>query len=490
MACLVASTLKIKTSIFLQPCVSILFFADNQKYSTFMYTIIDIETTGGNFNHGKITEVAIYLHDGKKVVDEFVSLINPEQFIPGYITQLTGISNQMVQEAPKFYEVAKRIVDITQGSIFVAHNAAFDYGFIKSEFAALGYPFERETLCSVKLSRKLLPGYKSYSLGNLCTELGISNSARHRAAGDALATVALFEILLKKNGGVMLPFMGNDFFSVKGLHPRLNIDKVKNIPQKTGVYYFYNQNAELIYIGKSKDIRQRVLTHLGSPKAQKALKMKQEVADVDFELTGSELVALLKESAEIKQNKPLYNKAQRKNRFHYGLFVFTDRKGYMRFNIAPNDGRVTPLSSFESIKEGVDYLFGKVDEFNLCQKLSGLSSVEGSCFQYQLKKCKGACMGEEPCETYNSRAQKLIEELKYKYDSFLVLDKGRDMEEIAVVVVKNGRYMGFGWIEKDAGFNCIEETMERITKCDDNQDARKLIHRFLKENQQLDIRRF
>lgn len=474
----------------MQPCVSILFFADNQKYSTFMYTIIDIETTGGNFNHGKITEVAIYLHDGKKVVNEFISLINPEQFIPAYITQLTGISNQMVQEAPRFYEVAKRIVEITQGSIFVAHNAAFDYGFIKSEFAALGYPFERETLCSVKLSRKLLPGYKSYSLGNLCTELGISNSARHRAAGDALATVALFEILLKKNGGVMLPFLGNDFFSVKGLHPQLNIDKVQKLPRKIGVYYLYNQNAELIYIGKSKDIRQRVITHLGSPKAQKALKMKQEVADVDFEITGSELVALLKESAEIKQNKPLYNRAQRKNKLRFGLFTFIDRKGYMRFNIAPNDGRVTPLSSFESIKEGMDYMFAKVDEFNLCQKLSGLFSSDGSCFQYQVKKCKGACLGEESCETYNSRAQKLIEELKYKYDSFLVLDKGRDKDEIAVVVIKNGRYMGFGWIEKDAGFTSIEETMERITKCDDNQDARKLIHRFLKENQQLDIRRF
>ncbi len=474
----------------MQPCASILFFAGNQKYSSFMYTIIDIETTGGNFNHGKITEVAIYLHDGKKVVDEFVSLINPEQFIPTYITQLTGISNQMVQEAPKFYEVAKQIVEITQGNIFVAHNAAFDYGFIKSEFAALGYAFDRETLCSVKLSRKLLPGYKSYSLGNLCEALGISNNARHRAAGDALATVALFEILLKKNGGVMMPFAGNDFFSVKGLHPQLSIDKVRNLPSKTGVYYLYNQNADLIYIGKSKDIRQRVLTHLGSPKAQKGLKMKQEVADVDYELTGSELVALLKESAEIKQNKPLYNRAQRKNRLHFGLFTFIDRKGYIRFNMARNDGRVTPLSSFESIKEGMDYMFAKVNEFNLCQKLCGLFSTDGSCFQYQIKQCKGACLGEEPCETYNNRAQKLIEELKYKYDSFLVLDKGRDMEEIAVVVVKNGIYMGFGWIEKDVGFSSMEETMDRITKYDDNQDARKLINRFLMENKKLDIRRF
>ncbi|SMO45044.1 DNA polymerase-3 subunit epsilon [Saccharicrinis carchari] len=455
-----------------------------------MYTIIDIETTGGTFKKGKITEVAIYLHDGKKVVDEFVSLINPEQFIPAYITQLTGISNQMVQEAPKFYEVAKRIVEITQGSVFVAHNAVFDYGFIKSEFEALGYPFERETLCTVKLSRNLMPGYSSYSLGNLCDKLGISNNARHRAAGDALATVALFELLLKKNGGVLLPVEGNNFFSIKGLHPQLNVEKLTHLPHKTGVYYLYNHKAELIYIGKSKDIKQRVLTHLGNPKAQKAQKMKAEVADVDYELTGSELLALLKESAEIKQNKPLYNKAQRKNRFHYGLFSFTDRKGYIRFNIARNDGRISPISSFESAKNAKDFLFAKVEEYGLCQKLCGLSDSATACFQYQLNICKGACVGEEPCHKYNSRAQELIELLRYKYDSFLLTDKGRDVDELSVVVVKEGRYMGFGWVAKDAAFSSLDEVVQGITLYSDNQDARILINRFVNDNKQVTVRKF
>ncbi len=446
-----------------------------------MYTIIDIETTGGNFNNGKITEVAIYLHDGKKVVDEFVSLINPEQYIPAYITQLTGITNNMVEEAPRFYEVAKQIVEITKDNIFVAHNAAFDYGFIKAEFEALGYSFERETLCTVKLSRKLLPGYKSYSLGNICEKLGISNDARHRAAGDALATVSLFEILLKENGGVLLPYSDNKFFSVKGLNPKLDIDKIKELPQKTGVYYFYNEKADLIYIGKSKNIKQRVLTHLGNPKAQKAIRLKQEVTDVDYELTGSELVALLKESAEIKQNKPIYNKAQRKNRFHYGLFCFTDRKGYLRFNIAPNDGRVTPISSFESEKEAKDFLFLKVEEFELCQKLSGLSSSTGACFQHQIKICKGACIDKELAKEYNIRAQKLIDQLSYKNDNFLIIDKGRDLEESSVIVVKDGKYMGFGWVDKEVGINSLDEAISQIKLYDDNQDARIIINRFLKE---------
>ena len=455
-----------------------------------MYTIIDIETTGGNFKNGKITEVAIYLHDGKRVVDEFVSLINPEQFIPPYITQLTGITNEMVADAPRFYEVARKIVGITENATFVAHNAAFDYGFIKAEFEALGYAFERETLCTVKLSRKLLPGYKSYSLGNVCEELGIANDARHRAAGDALATVELFEMLLRKNGGVILPLDGNKFFSVKGLHPKLDIEKVKRLPSKNGVYYLYNDKTELIYIGKSKDIKQRILTHLGSPKAQKAVRMKQEVADVDFELTGSELVALLKESAEIKKNKPVYNKAQRKNRFHFGLFSFKDRKGYVRFNIAPNDGRVTPLGSFESQKSARDFLYRKAEEFQLCQKLCGLSDSSGACFQYQLRSCKGACVEEESPGAYNKRSQELIDQLSYKFEDFMIVDKGRDLDESSVVVVKEGKYMGFGWVSKEQGFNSLDEALDCITLCDDNQDARIIINRYLKENPRAKVLQF
>ncbi len=454
-----------------------------------MYTIIDIETTGGNFNNGKITEIAIYLHDGNKVIDEFVSLINPEQYIPPYISKLTGISNEMVAEAPKFYEVARKIVDITDGTIFVAHNAGFDYGFVQAEFAALGYEFKRETLCTVKLSRKFLPGYKSYSLGNICSELNIQNNARHRAAGDAIATVTLFELLLKKNNGVILPLAQNKIFSAQGLHPDLDIEKIKQLPQNVGVYYFYNEKNDLIYIGKSKDIRNRVLTHIGQPKTQKAVKMKGEIASVDYELTGSELLALLKESAEIKSNRPIYNKAQRKNRFNYGLFYFNDRKGYIRFNILKNDGRTTPINSFESQKEGREFLFRMVEEFELCQKLSGLSDSTGSCFQYQIKLCKGACVDLELPETYNIRAQKFIDSLAYEMDDFVIIDQGRNIDEDSVVVVRGGKYLGYGWVDKQMGFSSMDELIGGLVLNDDNKDARLIIKRQLRENKALRVKK-
>jgi len=164
-----------------------------------MFIIIDIETTGNNYKFSSITELAIYQHNGQKITNQYSTLINPGIDIPYYITKLTGINNEMVKDAPRFHEVAKTIVELTAGRTFIAHNVKFDYGFIKEEFARLGYNYNSKTLCTVQLARKLLPGHKSYSLGKLCSDLRIEINGRHRASGDALATVKLFEILLQKN---------------------------------------------------------------------------------------------------------------------------------------------------------------------------------------------------------------------------------------------------------------------------------------------------
>ena len=176
-----------------------------------MFAVIDIETTGISHKHGKITEVAIYLHNGIEITDSFISLINPEQDIPYFITKLTGIDNHMVENAPKFYEVAKKIVELTAGRVFVAHNATFDYKFIKEEFKRLGYNYSRKTLCTVKMARKLLPGHSSYSLGKICSDLDITIDGRHRAGGDALATVKLLEILLVRNQSSSSPLITNQY---------------------------------------------------------------------------------------------------------------------------------------------------------------------------------------------------------------------------------------------------------------------------------------
>ena len=211
-----------------------------------MYAIVDIETTGGNFKNGRITEIAIYRHDGEKIVDEFVSLVNPECYIPEYITQLTGISNQMVQKAPSFPQIARRVLDMTADAVFVAHNATFDYNFIRAEFSSLGFDFVRPNLCTVKMSRKLLPGHASYSLGNLTQALGITIQGRHRAGGDAYATVQLFNILLRKNGGLFLKDDPYQEFCFDSLHSALSPDQLKSLPTLSGIFYLYNENGDVL----------------------------------------------------------------------------------------------------------------------------------------------------------------------------------------------------------------------------------------------------
>ncbi len=299
-----------------------------------MYAIVDIETTGGSARLEKITEIAIYLHDGNTVTGEFITLINPERNIPYFITNLTGITNEMVEDAPKFYEVARKIVELTEGRTFVAHNARFDYTFLREEFKSLGFNFRRSLLDTVALSRKLLPGHKSYSLGNLCKDLEITINGRHRAGGDAFATVKLFEILMEKDREINhcgQRLMKNTKLSK--LNPNLDLNKLEKIPEEPGVYYFYNEKHDLIYIGKSKNLQQRISTHLSNNTTNKAMEMRDSISDIDWEETGSELIALLKESAEIKINKPVYNRAQRRSRFQWGIYMFTDTKRIYQFQV-------------------------------------------------------------------------------------------------------------------------------------------------------------
>jgi len=260
-----------------------------------MYAIVDIETTGLSPSNEKITEIAIIIHDGKKIIEEFSTLINPEKKIPYRIINLTGINNQMVEDAPKFYEVAKQIVEITDDMIVVGHNVRFDYSFIRNEFKSLGYIYERRTLDTVKLSRKLIPGRKSYGLGRLCKDLEIVNHARHRASGDAMATTKLFESLLSIDSNP-------ESINLNGVQTDVNRSLVKDLPSETGVYYFYDRSKELIYVGKSINIHDRILSHINNNLNSKAIEMKNLLADVSFNITGSELIALLLESHEIKKN--------------------------------------------------------------------------------------------------------------------------------------------------------------------------------------------
>jgi DNA polymerase-3 subunit epsilon len=448
-----------------------------------MYAIIDIETTGGSARLEKITEIAVYLHDGNQITGEFVSLVNPERNIPYFITNLTGITNEMVEKAPRFYEIAKDIIELTEGRTFVAHNARFDYSFIREEYKSLGFNFKRNILDTVALSRKLIPGHKSYSLGNICKDLNISINGRHRAAGDALATVRLLELLIEKdiaiNGG-RSSLLKNT--RVAKLNPNLDVNKIENIPEEPGVYYFYNENGDLIYIGKSRNLQQRIATHLSNNSTNRAMEMRDLIADIDWETTGSELIALLKESFEIKANKPVYNRAQRRTGFQWGIFSYYDQNGYLNYRYGQINDDEIPLSVFISKEKTKSKLGALIEKHSLCQKLSGLYETDGACFHYQVGICKGACTGKEPPRDYNERAAKAAEEFIFTRRNFFIIDRGHDEDERCAVKIVNGKYAGYGYFNiNEMGFG-LSAIHECIKPSNDNSDIQVILKQYLKSN--------
>lgn len=446
-----------------------------------MYSIVDVETTGLSPRKEKITEIAIYVHDGEKVVDELVTLINPEIEIPYRITQLTGIDNKLVKEAPCFYEVARQVVEMTEGSILVGHNVHFDYNFIRKEFREFGYDFQRKKICTARLSRKLLPGRRSYALGKLCTELGIENPHRHRAYGDARATIKLFEILLKVEKNLQ-------DLSLKGLNTSLDREKLRALPRESGVYYFYNDEGNLIYVGKSRNIHDRVLSHLSNHSSKRAIEMRNRIAEVGYERTGNELIALLLESNEIKKHLPHYNRAQKRKTYLWGLYMHKDQDGYLRLKLAQNKTDEIPLTSFSSSMAAKSHLFMLTEAFSLCQKLCGLFDTKGACFHYNLKQCHGACIGEEGPESYNERVLQATEPYRFDRKNFLIIDRGRNDGEKSVVGVENGRYLGFGYIdfEMNGALN-LEDLKGCLKKYPDNRDVQQIIRAYAKRNPSIRI---
>ena len=443
-----------------------------------MYSVVDIETTGNGYKGQKITEISVFLFDGQKVIDEFTSLVNPEQRIPPFITNLTGITEAMVSTAPKFYEIAKKIVEITKDAIFVAHNVNFDYNIVRDEFKSLGFDYKRKKLCTVRLSRKIIPGLSSYSLGNICTAEGIEIAERHRAKGDAEATVELFRRLLKRDHNFTINSFLNPRSREASLPPLIDRLVVDNLPETHGVYYFKNEQKEVIYVGKANNIKQRVISHFYDKK-KKERTMCLETADITCAETGSEIVALLHESSEIKHFYPKFNRAQRRAGEGVGLFWYEDQKGilhlaYDRLKLAPN-----PIMKFFSMAECRNALEKICEEFELCPKCCHLETHVNACFHFQIKKCKGICSGKETPEKYNKRVQKAIKSLGLQTEKLVLKEKGRNDKELGFVLILNGIYQGFGYINKEIKIQDPEEYERYLQPKKDNRDVQRILTSYI-----------
>ncbi|MDG1330443.1 MAG: exonuclease domain-containing protein [Flavobacteriaceae bacterium] len=449
-----------------------------------MYAILDIETTGGKYNEEGITEIAIYKFDGHQIVDQFFSLVNPEKNIQPFVINLTGINNQMLRNAPKFHEVAKRIIEITDNCIIVAHNAQFDNRILSTEFDRLGYPFEKNMLCTVELSKKLIPDLPSYSLGKLVRSLGIPITDRHRAQGDAKATLELFKLLLEKDIEKVIISDTIKKDPKRQLEPKL-LDIIESAPTNTGVYYMHRKNGKIIYVGKSKNIKKRLIQHFTNDN-KKSKKIQLEVVSVSYEETGNDLIAQLKESQEIKQLKPIFNHALKNNIFQSQLYSYIDKSGYINLKIEKvpieKEEEKNIITTFTNYQQGRSFLYKITDDFHLCQKLNHLEKTEGSCFNHDLKMCNGACIQSETSVNYNIRVQQFIDKSSYEFDDMLLIDKGRSIEEHSVILIENGIYKGYGFFNLNFQINNPEVLKSIINVMENNRDTQHIIQSYLRKN--------
>lgn len=363
----------------------------------------------------------------------------------------------MVSEAPDFSQVADELWSLLEGKIFVAHNVSFDYNFVRQAFEAEKKLYKPKRLCTVRLSRKIFPGLRSYSLGRLCESRGITVNDRHRALGDAWATALLFGQLVRED------YAGEISRSIKGkekaltLPPNISHEQYQQLPRATGVYYFHDKNGKVIYVGKAVNIKSRFDSHFTG---KSKISLKSEICDISYELTGSELLALLLEAMEIKRLWPKYNRSLKVKSVSWGIFSYLDQQGYQRFQVSKIFPGIKPLMTFTSHTEAWKLLSDKTEELELCPKLSGIQKTPGACYDYKLGKCAGACCGTEMPEVYNQKAAQLQSGSSiHQGERFLIKDRGRNREEEAVLLVEDGFLAAFGYIDQSSQCQGIDEVV-------------------------------
>jgi DNA polymerase III subunit epsilon len=445
-----------------------------------MYAIVDIETTGGYSGYHKVTEVAVYHHDGLGITNQFSTLLNPGRSIPHFITGLTGIDYQLVKDAPTFADVADEIFSWLDGRVFVAHNAHFDYSFLKKEFEDAGITWASKKLCTVRLSRKIIPGLRSYSLGRLAESLGIEITERHRAGGDAEATVKIFDTLLKRDtaGEIAKALKRNGGETI--LPPNLPRSEFDKLPAKAGVYYFHDANGKVIYVGKAINIKKRIAGHFtGDAREWNRSNIRNEIHQISWELTGTELIALILEAQEIQRLWPKYNLAQKHKVEEWGIYDYEDRAGYVRFSITPRVRGSRPLISFTSKGDAWNFMWEKIREHELCSKLCGIQKISGACYEHQTGTCHGACINEEEPNLYNARIQEAIRSISENGESLAVVGRGRTAQEQSLVLLEKGELVGFGYLDKTNSLSSLEEAKLYVKPMKENRIAQNLVNSFL-----------
>ena len=442
------------------------------------YAIVDIETTGGNASHSRITEIAIIIHDGEKIIDRWETLVNPQKDIPPAIFALTGITNEMVSEAPIFDLISDKVFELLSDRIFVAHNVNFDYSFIRHELEKAGLKWTAKKLCTVRAARIIRPGLPSYSLGRLCKSLEIDLENRHRAGGDADATAILFSLLLEWDTDKEMDKMIKKTSQDQRLPPNLPKEDFNQLPDKPGVYYFYDEHKKVVYVGKAVNLKKRVASHFGghkiTPQRQNFLR---DIYAITFEVCATELMALLLECIEIKQLFPKHNKALKRFESKYGLFGYEARSGYRYLAIGKLAKNQNSIETFDAIYDGINLLRELAEKFEIDHRFCKYGSMSDDVFPFQ----KDAADLPE-IEYHNAKIQAALDFYLNSRPTFAIIDKGRNKNEKSFIWVENGHFYGMGYIDSDIAINDLSQIKEHISPYKSNQYIMQLVLSFIKKH--------
>ncbi|MFN8277390.1 MAG: exonuclease domain-containing protein [Chitinophagales bacterium] len=437
-----------------------------------MYAIIDVETTGGSPAIDRIIEIAIVIFDGEKVTNQFTTLLNPKRSIDKYVTQLTGITDKMVKNAPLFADVANTIFDMTNGCIFVAHNVKFDYSLVRSEFKRINIDFVRKRVDTVTLAQKVLPGFSSYSLGTLCDSLGIVVENRHRALGDAEATVKLFDLILKQhNSKKHIEIELNHGIDLSILPPNITIDELEKLPEEPGIVYMKNAQDELLLIEPAKNMRKEAIKFFNKALNNPARQREHSVlTQIDFIATGHEVIAKLWAYEEVKKALPQFNKRPREMRFSYGIFLVPDEEGFLQLRILKlQEMEQQPAMRFSGKGTAHKVLNRIVTEGHLQVLFNLLRQMEDPEQRRNFKK------------SYNEKLERTVRSFLYKAENFFIIGEGRRPDEKSVVWIEASVYKGFGYISPEIAEMTPENLKACIAHKDDDLETQKIIRNELRK---------
>ncbi len=447
-----------------------------------MFAFLNIKTTGSKKIKGRILDIAVIVYEDGREVKRFSSLVNPETNIPWYVYKYAEITNDMIWDAPVLRTIAEKIIAETEGCTVVTHHA-FMYRVLQQQLHETGFDFNRPAIFTARHCAALFPFLEKYDLGTVCECLTIPVENLNRALPSAEATALLFQQLVDMDPLILIQSNSNEDSKKLPLPHLLNESSFLEIPEGvTGVYYFHNSEHEVIYVGKSTNVKKRISQHFNAKSNSKTFEMLQQIADISYESTGNELTALLLESEEIKKLKPVFNISQKRTRLvsYYGIFQKRDRQRYINLFFKKIRNDEEPILTVENIVLAKQTIKAVAEKFNLCLAKCSLEEKNKECYSFHLNECRGACVKKELPHAYNERVLHAITELGFNRESFFILGDGRNAMEKSVVCVEQGKYKGFGFIDFTFGSPTSEEMRDSIKPHSHNRNIQRILATYMK----------